>query len=105
MSKIKMVETLVAATGKPQEAHAFMKAWEEDERAREIKYEKLITQMHRDNEKFIASVQRELALQSKELSLLSKQLRFLSWAIPAATAFLALMIAGLGIVFVIFGAG
>ena len=40
MSKIKMVETLVAATGKPQEAHAFMKAWEEDERAREIKYEK-----------------------------------------------------------------
>ena len=41
----------------------------------------------------------------RELQLQSKQLRFLSWAIPVATAFLALMMVALGIVFAIFGAG
>ena len=109
MSKIKIAKALTAATGNLEESHACVQALEEDEREREIKYEKLITQMHRDsdriiakmhrdNEKLIDSVQRELQLQNKHL-------RFLSWAIPAATAFLVLMMAGLGVVFVIFGAG
>ena len=114
---------------KPDASYACIQALEEDEREREAKYTALITQMHRDNErfieqhradnaKFIDSVQRELQLQSKnlnqqlelqsnnlnkQLELQSKQLKFLSWAIPVATAFLALTMVALGIVFAVFG--
>ena len=118
MSKIKIAKALIDATGKPDASYACIQALEEDEREREAKYTALITQMHRDNErfieqhradnaKFIDSVQRELQLQSKnlnkQLELQSKQLKFLSWAIPVATAFLALTMVALGIVFAVFG--
>ena len=103
MSKIKMVETLADATGKPQKAHDFMKEWEEEERQRKADQDRLIAQMrqdelqrkadnekiiarleannakfieqHRaDNAKFIGIVERELQLQHKQLELQNKQL-------------------------------
>ena len=89
MSKIKIAKALTAATGNLEGSHACVQALEEDEREREIKYEKLITQMHRDNEKFIDSVQRELS--------------FLRRAIYWATAFLGLAMVILSVTVAFFG--
>ena len=123
MSYAKMAQELRKATKNVDASDRFMQALEERDLQQKAEYDRIIAQMrqdnaqmrqdnaqmrqdnarfieqHRaDNAKFIDIGERELQLQNKQLELQNKQLRFLSWAIPAATGILALLIIIFGVI-------
>ena len=91
MSYAKMAQELRKATKNVDASDRFMQALEARDLQQKAEYDRIIAQMHQDNKRFIDIVERELQLQNKHL-------RFLSWAIPAATGILALLIIIFGVI-------